>query len=327
MQKKKEIKGKEVISHLADIYQQLYVKPDENGKKIYSEIVQKGNDAPKRDLSHFIRSDKDSLLYEKTPAGEVCVITLFERKDFITFLQIMGNKCTPVDIPDTQGASILDGVINWTRIYDHKKEFLAAEKKKGSLFPNWNDEFNRFTRKKSNYLDAIIVLSVGPYSNISAEKTGFSEDEWIKISYDIRRFHECTHFLCRRNYPDKIDAVWDELVADAVGIYGALGKYDMNLEKLFLGIKGDLYEGGRLENYVKEEDENKKAAELTRLAKRCSDILKIFDSEISKAGEKGPFDIAVMLEEMKEKIEESLAQIEDKFKSKIDAKADNFQIT
>ena len=82
-----------------------------------------------------------------------------------------------------------------------------------------------------------------------------------------------------------------------------------------------------LENYVKEEDENKKAAELTRLAKRCSDILKIFDSEISKAGEKGPFDIAVMLEEMKEKIEESLAQIEDKFKSKIDAKADNFQIT
>ena len=55
-------------------------------------------------------------------------------------------------------------------------------------------------------------------------------------------------------FPEKIDAIWDELVADAVGIYGALGRFDPELEKLFLGIKGELYTGGRLENYVEEED-------------------------------------------------------------------------
>lgn len=305
MQKEKEIKGKEVISHLADIYQQLYVKPDENGKEIYSDIVRMGNDAPKRDLSHFITSERDSLIFEKTPAGEVCVITLFERKDFVTFLQIMGNKCTPVDIPATQGASILDGVINWTRIYDHEKEYLEAEKKKGNLFPDWNEEFRRFTKDKRNYLDALIILSVGPYSNISAEKAGFDEDEWIGLSHNIRRYHECTHFLCRRKYPEKIDPIWDELVADAVGIYGALGRFDMDLEKLFLGIKGEEYSGGRLENYVEEEDEGRKVQKLSSLAKSSSDILKIFDEEIKKAGDIAPFDIAVMLEDKKEAIQKS----------------------
>ena len=303
MQTEKEIKGKEVISHLADIYQQLYVKPDENGKEIYSDIVRKGNDAPKRDLSHFITSEADTLIFEKTPAGEVCVITLFERKDFVTFLQIMGNKCTPVDIPDTQGASILDGVINWTRIYDHEKEYLEAEKKKGNLFPDWNEEFHRFTKDKRNYLDALIILSVGPYSNIPAQKAGFDEDEWISLSHEIRRYHECTHFLCRRMFPEKIDAIWDELVADAVGIYGALGRFDMDLERLFLGIKGEEYSGGRLENYVEEEDEDKKAAELKRLAKYSSDILKIFEKEIGEAGDREPFEIALLLEEKKENIQ------------------------
>ena len=35
-----------------------------------------------------------------------------------------GTRSEPVDIPDTQGASILDGVINWRKIVRHREEYL-----------------------------------------------------------------------------------------------------------------------------------------------------------------------------------------------------------
>ena len=36
---------------------------------------------------------------------------------------------------------------------------------------------------------------------------------------------------------DDVDAVWDELIADAVGLYAAFGCFDPETEKRFLGIK------------------------------------------------------------------------------------------
>lgn len=44
----------------------------------------------------------------------------------------------------------------------------------------------------------------------------------------------------------------DELIADAVGLYAAFGRFDPETEKLFLGIKDGNYVGGRLENYTPE---------------------------------------------------------------------------
>ena len=56
--------------------------------------------------------------------------------------------------------------------------------------------------------------------------------------------------ICRRLYPGDIDPVRDELIADAVGLYAAGGCFDPELEKLFLGIRGRQYTGGRLGNYT-----------------------------------------------------------------------------
>ena len=70
------------------------------------------------------------------------------------------------------------------------------------------------------------------------------------MSDTIRRYHELTHVICRRLYPDNIDPVQDELIADAVGLYAAYGRFDPEKEKLFLGIRGGRYIGGRLGNYT-----------------------------------------------------------------------------
>ena len=273
-----------VIERLADIYRQLFVVPGAGAKEKYLDIVERGHEPETRDLSHFITSEDDSLVYEETPAGTVAIITLGRRDDFVTFLRIMANRCEPVDIPDTQGAAIIDGVINRRKIEQHMKGVSGSD---------YNEEFRKFTADRSNYKDALIVLSIGPYSAIPAEKIGVSEDEWITLSAKIRKYHECTHFICRKLYPEKKDAIWDELVADAVGIVAAFGKYDAGMEKMFLGIDGNTYTGGRLENYTE--------VDAFQIHKIC-DVLDRFSDIIAKDISLTPYDLAIKLEDTKEEL-------------------------
>ena len=219
------------------------------------------------------------------------VITLGERADFELFLQIMAHRCTCAPIPQTQGAAILDGVVNWTKIREHEAAFLAA----GGTNDGWSGEFARFTADRANYKDALIVLSVGPYSAVSAERAGFSEEEWLVHSHAIRKAHECTHFICRRLYPELKDAVWDELVADAVGLWAAFGRFDRAMEELFLGADETGYVGGRLENYVAGEENRHERLDL--LAQKVHRTLCRFEELLADKGALSPYDVAIRLEE------------------------------
>ena len=280
-----------IIETLADTYRQLYVAPQPGGREKYSAIVGEGRDPETHDLSHFITSDEDSLTVEETPAGSVTVITLGMREDFVTFIRIMAKRCELADIPDTQGASTLDGVINWRKIERHREEYTASD---------WDEEFRRFTSDRNNFKDVLIVLSVGPYSAIPATRLDIPADEWITLSGKIRRFHECTHFICRKLYPDKIDAVWDELVADAVGIYGAFGRFDAGMEKMFLGIEGNTYTGGRLENYTEVD---------AALTDRICGILDRFADTVKENAGLTPYELAIWLEETKEDLWDTAVEI------------------
>lgn len=286
-----DLRGADVLPALARNYPQLYLVPGTDGEAAYENIVLRGQDAPSHSLSHFIGHRDDSLTTEETPAGTVPVITLRQRADFELFLQIMAHRCRPVSIPRTQGASILDGVINWTKIRAHKVEFIRA----GGAEADWDAEFRRFTAEKANYKDALIVLSAGPYSAVDAEKVGLSETEWLSASLAIRKAHECTHFICRRLFPDKKDAVWDELTADAVGIYAAFGRFDPAMEETFLGIDGGCYTGGRLENYL--DGEENRQARLDALARKIHKILCRFEKITESCGGIEPYDLAIRLEE------------------------------
>ena len=281
--------GKDVLPVLSEIYPQMYLAPGDEGAEEYKTVVRYGKAPVIKSLSHFIMDERDSCIVEKTPAGEIMIVTLHVRKDFETFLNIMAKKCVAGKIPASQGASIINGIINWQKIRAHKKEYIKHQLACGSQ-PDWASEFKRFTAKKSNYLDAMIVLSVGAYSGIPAERFGFKQEEWIEYSHKIRKAHECTHFICRRKYPSQINTVWDEVVADAVGIMAAFGKFDIDLEEVFLGINESGYVGGRLENYVR-------ADELDQAAKNVHNLLlKIARLAEGYAGLQ-PYDFAVMLEE------------------------------
>lgn len=285
------LRGRDTIAGLACIYPQLYLRPGESDPGAYRDIVLCGHDAPSHDLSHFSGHEDDSCLIEQTPVGSVPVITLHQRADFELFLQIMAHRCTPVPIPKTQGAAMLQGVINRRRIEAHRDDYLLSY----GADADWDSEFSRFTSDKANYTDTLIVLSCGPYSAVSADRAGLPEQEWIAASHTIRKVHECTHFLCRTLFPDKKDAVWDELVADAAGLAAAFGRFDPELEKRFLGIEGEQYTGGRLENYLTEDDGGKKQPEA--LIGKILPVLSRFESIAASFRGETPYDLAIRLEE------------------------------
>lgn len=242
-----------VIGRLAETYPQLYLDPDTDSAETYREVVLKGESPEKTSLSAYHASRRDTNEAVDTPAGRVPVITIRNRSDFERLLRnFMAAKEGPrVQIPESQGSALIR-VFNWKKINAHKKKFLSEAKKAGEASPDWDAEFARFRENSENYTDELILLSLGPYSALPAEKAGFKKKQWLRISYKIRRYHELTHFICRRKYPEQVNAVWDELAADAVGIYAALKRYDAVLAGKLLGIENGRYAGGRLENYTED---------------------------------------------------------------------------
>lgn len=288
------IRGRAALEHLASVYPQLYLVPGTPGcEETYKDIVLRGKDAPGRDLSYFMTNGKDSLEIVETPAGPVPVLTLYVRQDYERFLTIIANHCKPEVIPATQGASALNGIINWQKIRAHEAAWMKERSEAGDSSPDWGEEFARFTSVRENYQDALIVLSAGPYSNVPGSRFGIAEDEWIRDSLIIRKYHECNHFYCRRKYRELIDAIWDEVVSDAIGIIAAFGKLDVEMEEAFLGISETGYEGGRLENYTPKDET------IHKIARKIHGVLlKIRDLQ-EESGITDPFLLADLLEARK----------------------------
>ena len=198
-------------------------------------------------LDHFVGSPEDELREVDTPAGPVEVLFLKDRSDFETFLQIVGHKAQPVPIARTVGAITYRGIADWGKVAKAREEYLAA----GG--DNWGSEFARLAKQPGAFRSEIVVISEGPYSNISASETPYGEDEWLRISREIRLHHECAHVVCRRTMPDDILPIWDEITADVVGLLCATGRYDAALAARFLGVSDAGFVGGRLAEYLTEE--------------------------------------------------------------------------
>ena len=231
-----------VFAELAADYPLLYLNPDRDDQETYRHVVLRGEDPATHSLDHYRGHPAERIDLADTPAGKARVVTLGDRRDFELVIRgLMAAKSGPNEpVPESQGASMIF-VFNWGRIHAHLAAFPEEEQAA---------EFARFTSVKENYLDMLVVLSRGPYSHVDAAAAGFAEQEWLDYSDTIRRYHELTHVICRRLYPQDTDAVRDELVADTVGLYAAFRRFDPEMEKRFLGIRDGVYTGGRLDIYT-----------------------------------------------------------------------------
>ena len=262
---------KKIMDQYVRRYPQLCL-PVKNGmskSEEYRNTALRGN-IPAELPDYFKGSAEDRAFTAKTPAGDVEVIYLAERGDFERAVKCLGYKCEDIRIPPSMGAVTISGITDWSKISEHKEEYLKSGK------TDWQAEFRRFTSVAENYKDRIVLVSKGGYSALRAEETRYSREEWIKISLDIRVFHELCHVVCRTLFPDKKNAVVDEIVADCFGILKAAGFYDTVLAEKCLGILGDQYRpGGRLENYlVSGEDPADHVRGIKEIIKRIDEFIK-----------------------------------------------------
>lgn len=199
----------------------------------------------------YSMSGKDRFLSMDTPAGSADVLILHEREDFEKCACALANRCEPKTIPESVGAFMISGLVNWEKVRKHLNKKPEEECLMNGFVWNW------LKAKNCDYRDRIILLSSGRYSGVSSERVGLSEEEWLEKSVTIRLYHEITHFVCRSRYPDNIDAIRDEVFADMIGIMAAFGRYDTELAKIFLGIDGtEIPDGARIRYYLKDQTES-----------------------------------------------------------------------
>ena len=240
-------RGGEALAVLAKRFPQLYVAPAEGAQTAHRLAAGRGIAPAGADLGHFVTSPEDELREVDTPAGPVEVVFLHNRSDFETFLQIVGHKAEPVPIARTVGAITYRGIADWGKVAAAHAAYVAA----GG--DDWPNEFARLARQPGAFRAEIVVISEGPYSNVPANQTPYDEERWLCISREIRLHHECAHVVCRRTMPDDVLPVWDEVTADVVGLLCAIGRYDAALAARFLGVAPDGYAGGRLAEYLSDE--------------------------------------------------------------------------
>lgn len=223
------------IEKLATKYPQLRLPIDDGTKdtELYKNVCLRGMECDRK--PEFSYDERDTLETVETPAGPAEVLTLYKRKDFEHAIRALAARCQKIEIPASMGASAVSGLINWDKIRPHM---------------NSEEELDAFLADKRNYLDSIIILSNGGYSAVPADCAGLGEEEWLEESLVIRKYHELTHFVSGRLFPENKEAIRDEVIADMIGIIAARAYYDTKLAKLFLGTEGEHYrEGGRLQNY------------------------------------------------------------------------------
>lgn len=270
-----------VLDKYTLIYPQLSLPIEEGMSQNmrYTNIVRKGI-FPDIIESPFTGSTQDNEQLVSTPVGEVNVLTIGNREDFIRFYRAIAYKCEPYPIPDSVGAACIFGVVNWNRIHEHKAEYLRC----GGM--DWSSEVKAFTAVSKNYKDDLCIVSTGSYSNLP-----ILSDTWIEESIKIRTWHEITHIVCRRLYIENKDAIRDEVVADMMGLLFTYGRYDGKLALRFLGIEnGQLTEGARLYHYVPEE-------EIESAMDYACDVALQLEKYCADKCDMQPFDILKLIEE------------------------------
>jgi hypothetical protein len=176
------------------------------------------------------------LALHGSPAGRIPLLIARRRPEFVALIQALTRKNEPEPVSDAQGALMLAGYNNWSRIRELRRRWEAVEPAARQTL-TWAEEFKRIQPQRELYQDRFILLSDGPYSAVPAGDLGLDEGEWRQLSLVIRRDHECAHYLTRRLFGSMRNNLLDELMADYAGLIGATGRFNAGWFLRFLGLE------------------------------------------------------------------------------------------
>ena len=207
---------------------------------------------------------------ESTIAGmKVLTVYLANREDFVAFVRALRWSSEPYPLPESVGAMTIYGARDQNRVEDVRRAWV------GRGGERWDSQLKAILAVPQfrKYLaGTVIALSKGPYSHVTAEEVkgllpGENEMEfcWETLSLKIREAHEQAHVYSRSRYPQNKEALRDEVLADAVGLVNAIGRYDAPVAERLIGIKnGQVVDGGRLFHYLSPEEEVQRSVSRVR---------------------------------------------------------------
>lgn len=219
------------------------------------------------------------LMLYPTPAGRIPVLIITERSDFVRLVQALTRRNEPQPIPPSMGACMVAGYNNWARIRALRLQWSSNHP--GATEAEWKQVFRRIIPQKALYQDRFILLSDGPYSAVPAASLGLTDAEWRSFSLTIRLEHECAHYFTRRVLGSMRSALFDELLADYMGLVVAVGRFRADWFLRFMGLERFPHyrEGGRLQNYRGKPPLSQGAFELLQtLVHRAAENLERFDT-------------------------------------------------
>ncbi|MEM1178995.1 MAG: hypothetical protein AAGM22_11670 [Acidobacteriota bacterium] len=205
-----------------------------------------------------------------SPAGAVPVITVGERRTFVALARALTRRNEPEPVPDALGGLMITGYTNWSRL--RREHGVGREL----------EEASRVTS------DRFMLLSDGPYSAVPAGRLGLEPARWRRLSLELRRSHEEIHYLMRRLLGAMRNNLFDELIAEYVGMRQAWGFFRSDWLRIFLGLEGatGVRCGARLDVYRGEPPLSKGAFEaLAVLMRRAISALEQLDATFDD----GPF--------------------------------------
>ncbi|MEC3875873.1 DUF7005 family protein [Chryseobacterium salviniae] len=268
---------------LREFYPQLNF-PIEDGiekKQIYRDAVLKGSSILSDKALQLNKESEITLKLHQNIAYDIPVLIVPDEADFETLIQCLIHKNNPAPIPKSMGASLISGINNWKKINNLKQEWTESNSS-----ASWNEEFsNNIVPNTHLYKDRIILLSMKPYSNVSAEKLQMSSEEWEKISLKIRLEHECVHLYTLKKFGSASNNLHDELIADYIGIVATAGTYQKEWMLTFMGLEEypKYRPGARLENYLSGMDlSDSEFAQVTKIIKNAIENIADFSNQLNK---------------------------------------------
>jgi len=252
--------GDDPFAYLRDRLPQLAIPVREGISKsgAYGEVMRRGapfaaeNFGGRLELS---RPGSLRLLIHPHPAGALPVLATADRRDFETLLCALACRSEPQPVSLSVNAEIIAGLVNWDRVARYRAAWAAGVDPYRAM-TGWPEEQARVAAsERGQFFDRLLLVCDRPYSGVTAAALGLplTEDEWLERSARLRIEHEFAHYATRRIFGAMSLNLFDETLADLLGVTHALGRFEASWFLRFLGLEEwpEVREDGRVHTYTK----------------------------------------------------------------------------
>jgi hypothetical protein len=162
------------------------------------------------DQPRWLQPECLSLWLAPHPCGAIPVLHTPCWSDFELLVRALAHRGEPAALATGVHAQAVSGLIHWDLIRS----------------------FGRDSRAR------LILLHEAPYGSVDALHVpgGLDDQNWLAASTTLRLEHELTHLATKRLVGQMRLNLFDELVADCMGMVAALGRFDAQLFARCLGI-------------------------------------------------------------------------------------------